>query len=950
MILSEESLLIHNKFYKQALVLSSNGVSVVTEHEKKESIHSEEKKQDDEALNIDFAALKHKTMNFFKGLTSAKAEKHEHSKPEEDFSFDISGMKLFWKNNARWLMPLFCILIALTFSVYLRTMPLRMPVADEWATGTVHNFYRGQIEQQINQQYPNLPPQNRQIIIEKDFQSQLQENKELITSQIAQLGQQYRDEFHDDQGTLYLLGLDPYHYYRMVGNVLANGHQGTTLKDGQPWDEYFLYPEGRYAGKDFHAYAGAFVHKLINLFGDYPLMFTFFLLGVIFSGLAVIPAFFIGRRISGNNVGGFFTAFLIAVAAFFVSRTTGESSDTDIYTVFFPLLITWFFIEAYYAKEQKKAIIYILLAGLATGVFSSAWIGGWWYIFLFLIATAILSLLYLLVKHYKEVTTTIKSTFFRNHVVLLLLYLVTSGIFTTLFSSFRDFLGGFMGPLGFIRLKAVAFQSLWPNIRTTIAELNVPPLSAVIDQVGGKLLFAIAVIGILLTLLKREDRQERDVTSFFLLAMWLVASLFATTKGVRFILQAVPVLSIATGVCLGIAWYYGSTWVAHSIKLNKKVAMFIIFLLLSLLLIEPTKAGYQQAYQSVPSMNDQWYNTLHKIDVEGDKKAVINSWWDFGHWFKAIGNRPVTFDGAAQVGYDAYWVGKSLLTPDEKVTTGILHMLDCGQNNAYTELDKVLNDTPREINILNQIITEDKSAAIKTLQKNGLTTEQIAAVIQYTHCDPPTNYFITSEDMVGKAGVWGHFGGWDFDRAEMYFKVNTVGEQDAISILTQDFNLTLEQASQYYAEIQSAEADQWISGWPGYQSGASCRRMEDNVTIECPFNTPQGTAALTINLRSMNASIPTNNGQVYPSSLVFATEQGVEEKKFPDDTIGTSVILLPGNDQIILAHPAQAKSMFTQLFFFDGYGLRCFTKFDDVRQSTGAGRIITWLVDWECAQ
>ncbi len=691
----------------------------MTEHEKKESVHSEEKKQDEDALNIDFTALKHKTKAFFKGLTSSsKSEKQEHTKQEEDFSFDLSSVKAFWKSNARWLIPLFCILLALTVSVYLRTMPLRMPVAEDWATNTVHNFYRGQIEQQINQQYPNLPPQNREVIIEKEFQSQLTQNKELINGQIAQLAEQYRLEFQDDQGTLYLLGLDPYHYYRMVGNVLANGHQGTTLKDGQPWDEYFLYPEGRYAGKDFHAYAGAFIHRVMNLFGDYPLMFTFFFVGVIFSGLAVIPAFFIGRRMSGNNVGGFFVAFLVAVAAFFVSRTTGESSDTDVYTVFFPLLITWLFMEAYYAKEQKKAIIYVLLAGISTGVFSFAWIGGWWYIFIFLIATMLLSLLYLLLKNYKDIKKAVSSHFVRNHAVLLGIYVVTSGIVTTLFGSFRDFLGGFLGPIGFIRLKAVAFYSLWPNIRTTIAELNVPPLSAVIDQVGGKFLFAIAIAGILLTLLKKEDQEERDVVFFLLLGMWLAASLFATTKGVRFILQAVPVLAIATGICLGIAWHYASIWIADSIKLNKKVAMLIIFLLLSLLLIEPTKAGYQQAYQSVPSMNDQWYNTLKRIDVEADKNAVINSWWDFGHWFKAIGNRPVTFDGAAQVGYDAYWVGKSLLTPDERITVGILRMLDCGQNNAYTELDAALNDTPREIDILNQIITEDKSTAIKTLQES----------------------------------------------------------------------------------------------------------------------------------------------------------------------------------------------------------------------------------------
>jgi len=47
-------------------------------------------------------------------------------------------------------------------------------------------------------------------------------------------------------------------------------------------------------------------------------------------------------------------------------------------------------------------------------------------------------------------------------------------------------------------------------------------------------------------------------------------------------------------------------------------------------------------------MNDGWYESLTKIKQNASEDAIINSWWDFGHWFKAVGDRAVTFDGTPQ--------------------------------------------------------------------------------------------------------------------------------------------------------------------------------------------------------------------------------------------------------------------------------------------------------------
>ncbi len=932
----------------------------MTEETKKEP------KKDDDVV-IDFSKLGAKLKGWWKKESTGEPAKAQHTQhqPEihhhheekkhakqsdEEISLDWNKVKQFWNTHSRWIIPLACILLAMSISIYLRTMPLRLPIADSWAERAVFNFYQDQIKQQISQQYPNLPEQNRQVLAATEWEKTRQQNKQQIDAQIKQLSQQYKNQFRDDQGTTYLLGIDPYYYFRQTEYVLKNGYPGSEIRDGKIIDGYRLAPLGDLGEWNFHHWFGAWWHRFLNLFGTFPLMFTFFLVGTVFSALTVIPAFFIGRIITKNNVGGFFTAMLLAVSSFFVARTTGESSDTDVYAVFFPVLITWLFLEALDAGTLKKKIFWMSLAGFATGVFAFAWTG-WWYIATFIFITMGVYLLYLLLINLKTIPALIKSSPFTNAVTVIGTYLLTSALFVSVFTSFNQLIRVVFGPLGFLRLKAVAVSSYWPNIRTTVAELNVPAFSNVIEQFDGQLYFALAIAGILLTAFRKDEHGKWDFKIAFFLAMWFAASAFATTKGIRFILQLTPAFAMGLGAFMGISWYYASRWTAKELKLSPVIMKTIFFLALGFLLLSPIKSGYSQAYNSVPSINDAWYNTLIKIKTEAPENSIITSWWDFGHWFKAIADRPVTFDGGNQLGYGAHWVGKSLLTDDEKVTVGLIRMLNCGQNSAFEELDQFGKDPLREIGLLNEIIVQEKSDAIKTLNREGLTSEQIASVIRYTHCAAPTDYFITSEDMVGKAGVWGHFGSWDFRKAVMYQKVKKLNRADAINYLKTTFNTSEPEAETIYAEVQSTEADRWIAPWPGYLSGfQSCERLSD-VELRCPGSVQGQNFALHIDTTTWNASFE-SNPEITPNSLVYATKESVFEKELAgQQKTGFSVVLIPQGEGYVylLADPLQAAGTFTKLFFFEGHGLKCFQKFYDT-QSYGQGRIITWIVDYDCQQ
>ena len=142
-----------------------------------------EDKKDSEEVVIDFSAVRRKLKGFFsKGnkqeeepaphthqahsthhTASPHHQPHEHKEHHpisedhskssaDEITFDWKQVTAFGKTHAKWLIPLLCILIAMSFSIYFRTMPQRLPITDSWAQGTVYNFYQNQLQQQINQQ------------------------------------------------------------------------------------------------------------------------------------------------------------------------------------------------------------------------------------------------------------------------------------------------------------------------------------------------------------------------------------------------------------------------------------------------------------------------------------------------------------------------------------------------------------------------------------------------------------------------------------------------------------------------------------------------------------------------------------------------------------------------------------------------------------------------------
>ena len=279
------------------------------------------------------------------------------------------------------------------------------------------------------------------------------------------------------------------------------------------------------------------------------------------------------------------------------------------------------------------------------------------------------------------------------------------------------------------------------------------------------------------------------------------------------------------------------------------------------------------------------------------------------------------------------------MTGNEDEAMGILHMLNCGSNNAATVLeDEFANDTPRAVDTLYRIFQLNKEQARAELLKSGVKDPD--KILQFTHCDPPQSFVIASDDMIGKGGVWAHFGSWNFTRAQIYVNTKNGSRKQAVDYV-KSLGIKDDDATRLIDELKSQRDDRsintWISPWPGYAGTTPCKLSGE--IWKCQNGIEINTTDYSVN--------QANNG--YAVKRVSYVQDGVfKSREFNKSINDIDAVLIPSDgadSTVVLAQYPLGTSMFTRLFYLKAVGLRHFDVFDDQTSVTG-GRIITYEVDW----
>ncbi len=936
----------------------------------------------------------------------------------------------------RWTLILAC--MALVW--WVRILPLSLLAADDRADQIVRQQIRGQLTREAARQSSPVPGKKQLDEAVEEWIARNPARFAEHQAAVSQaLKSRLRYTGPDGQEYVYLGGVDSYLWLRHARNYLRSGTTCDAVVDGECRDTYGTAPVGERMiyGRSLHIAAIVGLHTLISYFKpDYPLPASAFLVPVIVGALGVLPAFFIGWGLAGNT-GGVCAAVVVSLQPVFLSRSIG--SDNDVWNVVLPLFMMWAALSALAAPEWRRKIGYALLAAGCVGLQAGVWRG--WFFTYSVLLLCLLAHVFLLSVQYvvREQTVRVwQSREVRESALVGVTFYVAAGLCTTLAGaeqSYFSILPNTLAPLlelfiGHQNVVGAGEKSYWPNTLTTVGELVQPDLWTIINSIGGPLFFSGGLLGLLLMVLPRrrwrwyhwavllggvacygnllirntpgrvltlgttvlplvcglslrlfeeKEPDHPDLGPALLVLVWFLAALYVAYGGIRFLLQTGTAFGIVFAVAAGRLYIASGSLIPEGLQpWPKRLAHAVLCLLVAAVLIRPMLQGYETAREYVPRMSAGWWNTLTKIRDKSAPDAIVNTWWDYGHWAKYAAERRVSADGGALLTHVPHWLGRVLATPDERESIGLLRMLNCGSDaspapesreGAYGKVLAKVGDGIVAHTIVLDLVTRDAAQAREYLAERGFSPPEQDDVLRSTHCMPPESYLIVSGEQISKTGAWMHLGLWDFRKAYVVRRSRALPQAEAVSDLVQRFGYTEEEATRLYTRAKALDSQvqvyDFIAPKEGYISPQwiACHTEDDKASFVCPVGIQASSTGSILETVRYHPAAPTESrvhfhhprgtrslnrpAEGTPAVIVLAGAQDKEEVFFPAPTYPRIGILVDVPKQrILLGPPRLIRSMFTQLLYLDGRYSQYYEKFDEELTYTGEP-VVTWKVKWD---
>jgi len=829
----------------------------------------------------------------------------------------------------------FTLIFIASLSICLRILPLFLPFADWGAKISVQEQIIQESKEKIQKDYSELPDVLKEELFLREFDQQIRGKDYLI--RVKEKANQLRDKFQDKQGIPYLQEVDSYRWLRYIKNLMSKGHIGDRVIQGRQFDDYMLAPKGVYVTPHIgNIWVGYLLHRFFSLFKkDLSLVLTISFVPIILVVVICLISFLISYK-SFGIFSGICSSLCIAFSPMFLKRSSFGWFDTDVYNILFPLLILWFSLNLRDSDHFKKKIVSLFFLSLSFGLYSLFWVG-WWYIFdMVLMVIFIDGLVSFLIQKNKRQ-----------------LYLISFDLIILIFLSFF-FVSLFLGdPKGFFvfllkpfsiisELKSPFILDIWPNVYVTVSELRGVTIGEVINLVNGQILFLFSLLGIIILILRGvilKDKKERLLG--ILLILWTTNSIFASLKAIRFSLILLPPLSIACGISMGETY----NWLTQRLKTRWPKRKEIFSLIFVAILSMPLGLSLFDAgvivRETRPLMNDSWNNLLNKIKEQTPKETIINSWWDYGDWCKAISDRRVIFDAGSQNHPVAYWMARFFLTDNEEEALGILRMLNNGSNEAFEELRRQGIDAVKAIDILNSVLSLPREKAEETLRVL-LPENKLKYVLDLTHRDPRDPcILIVDKSIIDKIKSISYLGNWSHRNADIWLKSKSLQKKDFVSYLMDRYKYNSENAEDLYNQIRLVEKkdlSKWISfDYQTYSLLSKGKREGDLVFFD---------NGLVVNLSNKRARISQRFSFGIPKSLIIFEKENLKEIVYEDaDLDFSSLVILEGDEfKSLLLDKGLAKSFIIRLYYLKGQGLRYFKLLYE--EKDGDNFIYVYKIDW----
>ncbi len=808
--------------------------------------------------------------------------------------------------------------------LYFRLYPLYHNIAAdsyEQATMMVLGRIRIMVTEQVNAQYPTMPEEPKQALIQQRVNEVLRKDNTRIRKAFDDLGLQLLKTSGDKK--FYLQESDSYYFLDLTQNILDKGDVSTKVEGNKYFNDKMTAPLGQWEPQLWHPYIGAISYRIVKFFKpDTDVMF-----GVAFTPIFLFPLVVIGFlfacRALGCSVLPAFTATVFFILAhIFLKRSTFAWYDNDIYTILFPVVALGCLFSALKNLDNiKKTILWGGAAAVTAAIYGRFW-PGWGFLWaLMLMGTGLIFIQALLLKR-----SNTKNIFSLGISVLLaatgaLLFMYTPGQVAETFTLALGELQKFTQP----KLNG------WPDLFIVVGELKHSSLSDIIMMNGGVIIFFGALATLIFCVFRALQKREELPRPISILLIYLIVTLYLAIGAQRFTMLTLPALALLFAYGLEILWSNRATITSRlpkpfSSPIFVTGALTTVFLLSILFPVITSQLTIRSLV--TPIFNSAWDRALTKINTKTPSDAIINTWWSPGHFVKAVAKRRVTFDGASIRGDIAYWLNKVYLSKSEKEALSILRMLNTSSNEAVLALEKKGWPLSKAVALIAGILPMERTEAKNILSKI-LSSEDATKILSLTHGKPgvlPPSYLLLYNELMDGNVLLAYLGKWDFAKVER-----------------------LNENTSTLKQIPGKGDERFIDfiwslvGGPYRQS--TLLNLTHKTADALMFD--QG---ITLNPSDMTVTVKSRQfGEGVPASIIYLDNtNNIVEKNLPNATLSYSAVYVvdTAGPHILLMDHDLAASLIVKLYYFDGKGLTHFKPFAKESDLTGRTKIFVYEVNW----
>lgn len=821
------------------------------------------------------------------------------------------------------------LIVVVGLNLYFRSFPINFPQLKTQARDIIERSIQQSAVMDVQKKFPQFYPTAKDEIVRTRIAEYEKQNEKIIESQTEGLYQQLKDRYQDEKGQTYLMELDCWHWARYVDNVIRHGYPGDEVRAGKQWDYFMLAPSGSFLPWDHLLYyLSAFFYKVFSMFAEVPLFDFLFYLPLLFIYAFLVELYLFSFQY-GKYIAGVTSCLFVGLAPMFLPRSCVGWFDTDILNLLFPLSIMWTYLLSCTSTSFKHKLLWICSSCLLVGLFSFTWTH-WWFIFLFIILYEFIFLICLGFGYFyfkKENLHQLK-----QHLFSLFLFIFLSFFCVFVLAGREPLIILYNQVKEALALNKPLVATIWPNVFFTVGELRRTSLPEMARSIGGVWLFVPSVICLLVILIRAlfyRAYSDFKRNSIIIIAIWFISMFFAASRGVRFVVF----LLVPLGLSLG--WIMNDIYEYFVRKRNAigRAIVVIVFIAVNAVFIS---RGHDAAKGIFPLMDDTWYKVLNLIKEKTPQDTIINSWWDFGDWFKVVSRRRVIFDGQSSFTPQVYWMARALLTDNEYEAVSILRMLNNGGNKAFEIIDEHLKDPLLSVLLLENTLLAPEERRRDVLRKflPASVIENVSKILTY---NPVRAEFIVDHTMPYKIPAISYLGNWDFSK--VYIAQNfDIQEKDKIIEYLKNLGRDEQKIQRFYQEaflISSKERAEWLSRRLQFY-GLLANGQERNGVVF--FDN-----GFAYNLK--DDKLLSNANQI-PKSVLMAIGDDLVETVYPNANVAFSVLIFKdqeGGYKSILLDPELGKSMFVRLYFLNGKGLKHFLPFINTQEGNNYIRVFDIL-------